>query len=116
MTVRLVLLKSGEDIITDIQEMVVDEKVVGYFLDCPHRVKLISDAPKSGNTKYRSRIQILPWMPLSKNRTIPIPSDWVVTITEPVDNLRELFVERLEKINESEDPGDAEQPDSPESD
>ena len=116
MTVRLVLLKSGEDIITDIQEMVVDEKVVGYFLDCPHRVKLISDAPKSGNTKYRSRIQILPWMPLSKNRTIPIPSDWVVTITEPVDNLRELFVERLEKINESENLGDAEQPDSPESD
>lgn len=116
MTVKLVLLKSGEDIITDIQEMVVDEKVVGYFLDCPHRIKLISDAPKSGNTKYRSRIQILPWMPLSKNRTIPIPSDWVVTITEPVDNLRELFVERLEKINESENLGDAEQPDSPESD
>jgi hypothetical protein len=116
MTVRLVLLKSGEDIITDIQEMVVDEKVVGYFLDCPHRVKLISDAPKSGNTKYRSRIQILPWMPLSKNRTIPVPSDWVVTITEPVDNLRELFVERLEKINESENLSDAEQPDSSESD
>ena len=116
MSVKLVLLRSGEDIITDIQEMVVDEKVVGYFLDCPHRIKLISDAPKSGNTKYRSRIQILPWMPLSKNRTIPIPSDWVVTITEPVDNLRELFVERLEKINESENLGDAEQPDSPESD
>ena len=109
MTVKLVLLKSGEDIVTDIQEMMVDEKVVGYFLDCPHRVKLVSDTPKSGNTKYRSRIQIIPWMPLSKNRIIPIPSDWVVTITDPVDNLRELFVERLEKINESENLSDAEQ-------
>ena len=116
MTVKLILLKSGEDIIADVEPMMVLEKVVGYFLDCPHRVKLISEAPKSGNTKYRSRIQCLPWMPLSKNRTFSVPSDWVVTITDPVDNLRELFVERLEKINESENLSDDEQPDSPESD
>ena len=32
MTIKLLLLKSGEDLIADVQEMVVKENVVGYFL------------------------------------------------------------------------------------
>ena len=42
MTVKLALLKSGEDVIADIAEMVVDEKVVGYVFDQPGAVKLIT--------------------------------------------------------------------------
>tara|TARA_A100001201_G_scaffold2342_2_gene5819 strand:- start:5450 stop:5800 length:351 start_codon:yes stop_codon:yes gene_type:complete len=109
MTVKLLVLRSGEDIVADVQEMVVNEKVVGYYLDCPHRVKLISDTPKSGNTKYRSRIQILPWMPLSKDRNIPVVADWIVSMVEPIDTLKELFEDRLEQINESQSASDAEQ-------
>ena len=33
MTVKLALLKSGENIISDIQEMVVDERVIGFFFN-----------------------------------------------------------------------------------
>ena len=44
MTVKLILLKSGEDIIADVTEMVVGEeeerRVVGYFLEKPCIVKL----------------------------------------------------------------------------
>ena len=43
MTVKLLVLRSGEDIVADVQEMVVNEKVVGYYLDCPHRAKLITE-------------------------------------------------------------------------
>ena len=33
MTVKILLLKSGEDVIADVKEMVSpDEKVIGYFL------------------------------------------------------------------------------------
>ena len=39
MTVKLILLKSGEDIIADVTEMVVGEeeerRIVGYFFDKP---------------------------------------------------------------------------------
>ena len=39
MTVKLLLLKSGEEVISDINEMAVgeedDQKVVGYFLGKP---------------------------------------------------------------------------------
>ena len=42
MTVKILLLKSGEDVIADLKEMVSpDEKVIGYFLTNPCVVKLI---------------------------------------------------------------------------
>ena len=40
MTVKLSLLKSGEDVIADIQEMILDDKVVGYFFVNPCVVKV----------------------------------------------------------------------------
>tara|TARA_B100000902_G_C26419592_1_gene486189 strand:+ start:89 stop:451 length:363 start_codon:yes stop_codon:yes gene_type:complete len=120
MTVKLLLLKSGEDLVADVSEMNVEidgqNKVVGYYLDCPHKVKLVSEAPKSGTTKYRSSIQMIAWVPLSKDRTIPIPSDWVVTMTEPLDVVVDMFTKRRDQINESEITSVAEQPDLVDSD
>jgi len=44
MTVKLALLKSGEDIIADVQEMVVgkepNQKVVGYIFNKPCSIKM----------------------------------------------------------------------------
>ena len=116
MTVRLLVLRSGEDIVADVQEMIVNEKVVGYYLDCPHRAKLVTEKSKDGTTTYRSRVQLLPWIPLSKDRTIPVVADWVVSMVEPIDTLKELFEKRLEQINESQDISDDEQPDPSDSD
>jgi hypothetical protein len=46
MTIKLVLLKSGEDIISDLTEMSVGEEenrvVIGYFLNKPCIVKMRS--------------------------------------------------------------------------
>ena len=117
MTIKLLLLRSGEDVIADINEMVVNERVVGYYLDCPHRAKLVTEqTQKEGDQSYRSRVQLIPWVPLSKDRTIPMVSDWVVSMVEPVDNLKQLFEKRLEQINESENLSDDEQSDSSDSD
>ena len=117
MTIKLLILKSSENVIADIDEMVVNDRVVGYYLDCPHRTKLITEqTKKEGDHTYRSRIQLIPWIPLSKDRTIPLVSDWVVSMVEPVDNLKKLFEQRLEKINESQNLSDDEQSDSSDSD
>ena len=44
MTIKLLLLKSGEDIIADVTEMVVGEEeertIVGYFLDKPCVIRM----------------------------------------------------------------------------
>ena len=41
-------------------------------------------------------IKLYPWMPLSKDSTIPIPLDWVVTMVDPVDRIKELYSEQLD--------------------
>ena len=45
MTIKLVLLKSGEDIIADVGEMVVGEdenaRLIGYYLNKPCVVKMV---------------------------------------------------------------------------
>ena len=41
MSVKLVLLKSGEDVIADFQEMIAgDDQVVGYLASYPYVVKI----------------------------------------------------------------------------
>lgn len=92
MTVKLALLKSGEDIIADIQEMVVKEQVVGYFLQNPCVVKLYGEQIESdGKERKPFKIQLTPWMPLSFDERIPISADWLVTMVEPISQLKTMY-------------------------
>lgn len=96
MTVKLALLKSGEDIIADVKEMVVGEteetqKVIGYFFHrpCAIRMKNPQEIIESENKSFQ--VALFPWIPISKDSTIPVPADWVVTIVEPIDKLTEMY-------------------------
>ena len=102
MTIKLLLLKSGEDIISDIKEMVVgedeDRRVVGYFLNKPCLVKmrdpsLLTEESTEEQKKAAYQVSLYPWMPLSKDHVIPVAADWVVTIVEPIVKLSEMYVE-----------------------
>jgi len=46
MTIKLMLLKSGEDIITDVSEMCVgteeNKRVIGYYMNKPCIVKMVN--------------------------------------------------------------------------
>jgi len=97
MTVKLVLLKSGEDLIADIQEMVKDDLVIGYFLTKPCIVKMrnpnVLTEEVDQNQKAAFQVSLYPWMPLSKDKTIPLTTEWVVTMVEPVEKLKEMYLE-----------------------
>ena len=95
MTVKILLLKSGEDVIADLKEMVsADEKVIGYFLNKPCVVKLI---PKDSEdeSKKETAIRMYPWMPLAKEKDIPLPTDWVVTIVTPIEKVEQMYKEDI---------------------
>lgn len=91
MTVKVLLLKSGEDIITDVEEMVVGEKVVGYFFNYPCSVKLLGNEPVKERKNSPFKLRITPWAPLSKDQKIPVVADWVVSIMEPIDDLLDMY-------------------------
>ena len=40
-------------------------------------------------------VSLFPWMPLSKDETIPIPADWLITLVEPVNKLKQMYVEDI---------------------
>ena len=92
MTVKILLLKSGEDVIADVKEMVSpDKKVIGYFLSKPCVVKLL---PKTTNgNKKETSISMYPWMPLAKEKQIPLPTDWVVTMVTPIEKVETMYKE-----------------------
>jgi len=92
MTVKILLLKSGEDVITDVKEMVSsDDKVIGYFLSKPCIIKLTPK--KSESDKRETSITMYPWMPLAKEKEIPLSTDWVVTMVTPVDKVEQMYKE-----------------------
>jgi hypothetical protein len=115
MTVKLLLLKSGEDIIADVQEMIsgedTDSRVIGYYLDKPCIVKIRDSQVLTEETeatqKSSFQVSLFPWMPLSADNKIPIPADWVVTIVEPKDKLKQMYIEDVVNYGESNDKSDA---------
>ena len=100
MTIKFIVLKSGEQLISDIKEMAVgeedDQKVVGYFLHRPCIVKMknpgVIDQEK-GKTKAGFEVTLIPWLSLTRDEVIPIPSDWLVTLVEPVPQLTKMYTE-----------------------
>jgi hypothetical protein len=127
MTIKLLLLKSGEDIISDIKEMVIgedeDRRVVGYFLNKPCLVKmrdpsLLVEESTEEQKKTAYQVSLYPWMPLSKDSVIPVAADWVVTIVEPIVKLSEMYVEDVLSRGTENDQNSStiEQPDSNNSD
>ena len=101
MTIKLALLKSGEDIINDITEMRIGDdepnsKVVGYFFDKPCVVKMRNPQSQAsdGNTKKAGfEVSLFPWMPLSSETRIPVTADWLITMVEPTAKLKEMYIE-----------------------
>ena len=126
MSIKLMLLKSGEDIIADVAEMATGEgenkKVFGYFLHKPCIVKIRDSQVLSEKTeaeqKSTFKVSLFPWMPLSSDKTIPIPSDWLVTMVEPKEKLKEMYVEDVINYGKEtdQDSGTDKQSDSDQSD
>jgi hypothetical protein len=126
MTVKILVLKSGEDVIADVQEMVSsDNKVIGYFLTKPCVVKMRNASPltieetdpKKPEKKSEFQVSMYPWMPLAREKSIPLTTDWVVTMVTPVEKIYEMYVEDvLQDGKTNQDPSTNEQSDSDQSD
>ena len=98
------MLKSGEDVISDIKEIYIEDNVVGYQIEKPYVVRLME---KNSMFLQEETVKDLgydmhftPWAPLSADKKFVIPSDWVVTIYEPHDDVKNSYVKNMENRNE----------------
>jgi hypothetical protein len=107
MSIKIAVLKSGEDVIADIQEMVFEEKVVGYFFNKPCVVKTRTHGDGEDKT---FQISLHPWIPITKTTKVPVTVDWVITIVDPIDSLENMY--KRDVLKDDQTVTTDEQPDS----
>lgn len=100
MSIKLVVVKSGEQIITRVEEMLFEDRLVGYFFNKPCLIKT-SDPIIDKKTKNTSfDIKLSPWISLGKGDRFSVPLDWVVTFVDPIENLRSMYQSDILKTKE----------------
>lgn len=102
MTVKLAILKSGENIISDIKEAYYEDKLACYIFENPCKIvingtyKILTEdeEDQDSNTNTLS-ISLHPWPSLSSDTSVQVVSDWIVTLVEPNSKLKEMYNSRV---------------------
>ena len=110
MSIQLVLLKSGEEVIADVKELRDDEdELISYVFKDPYRIKIkTAQVLVEGKNTPKHEAVFYKWMSLSKDSDIIVNKDWIVCITDPIDTIKTSYEERLNgrRINDSNKSGD----------
>ena len=105
MTVKLLLLKSGEEVICDAQELVDPEtkEAIGFKLHKPFRLDIVSD--EEGLVFNREKgysLSWFPWAPLSKDKDFFLPAGHIITAYDPLDSIRDQYLQAIKEDNYDE--------------
>ena len=101
MSIKLTILKTGETLISDMQEVVSNEQQntpQAYILNNPHLVRtkdkhFLTEEEKDSK-KYGINVLMTPWIILSTDKKILLPVDCVMTIVEPIEGVRKMFLDK----------------------
>ena len=101
MSVKLAVLKSGEQVIAEAKELVSkdEEKVRGYLFTRPHKVLtaqpiLLTEEESQDDNSLE--VTLSPWIILSADTEVVVPTDWVVTIVEPLESVVKMYQEKTD--------------------
>ena len=104
MSVKLLLLKSGEQVLADTKELrrkddvpMVD-KVYGYLLTQPHKVSANKPLVLTENVDEQRNVEITlaPWILLTEDKVMTIPKEWVITIVNPIESVVKMYQEKVD--------------------
>ena len=113
MTVKIVALKSGEYVVTEIQEAVDDNKRRQAFVFTnPFVVKIeplegselefdIEDAEARQNIRGQYKILLSRWNPFTPDTQVAVNPDWVISISDPMMSIVESYL-KMTKPEENE--------------
>ena len=104
MSVKLLLLKSGEQIIADAKELrrkevvPISDKVSGYLLTLPHKVTANKPLVLTENVDEERNVEITlsPWIILTEDKVMTIPKEWVITIVNPIESIVKMYEEKID--------------------
>jgi len=101
MSVKLTVLKTGETLISDMQELVSDKEQASphaYLLNNPHLVKIrekqFLTEDEKNDKKFGIDVLMTPWIVISSDKKIILPVDCVMTIVEPIEGVKKMFIDK----------------------
>lgn len=98
MSIKILLLKSGETLIAEAKEAVSEGKTQAYILNNPFRVSVTEPyllTEESEISENSVNVMLSPWIVFTSDKDIAVIPDWVVTIVDPVEGLREMYEEKV---------------------
>ena len=98
MAIKLAVLQDQDQVIAEIKEVVDDGKPIGYLFTNAHRIITEKQFLAESDEDRQIQITLSPWILLSADKEVLVPRHQVMTIVEPIDSLKEMY---LEKINGS---------------
>ena len=98
MSIKLALLKSGEEVIADIKEIRQEETdvLVSYLFKDPYCIKIkTTQVLVEDESRPKHELAYYKWMSLSNDSDIIVNKDWVVCITDPLDTVKNNYEEKM---------------------
>jgi hypothetical protein len=101
MSVKLVVLKSGEQLIADVKELVDEnDNIVSVVFENPYIVKfltpeLLMEGISGEREEVQHKVSFSPWLPLSIDKKIPISHNWILTIVDPIDWVKTSYETKM---------------------
>ena len=106
MSIKITVLKTGEHIISDMKELMTEgeENAQAYMLVNPHMIEIkdrqfVTEEDKKKGGDFGIDVAMIPWIVLSKDKKMIIPTDSVLTVVAPLDSVTQLY---LDKVNSFE--------------
>ena len=112
MSIKLTLLRTGEQLISDMKELSAEGKdePQAYLLENPHTVEInekqfmTEEEKKDGD--FGINVTLLPWIILSQDSQMIIPVDSVLTVVEPLESVTQLYLDKLKSFEIEEEQED----------
>ena len=102
MSIKLAILKSGEQVIADIKEYVDEnQRVISLLFGNPYIVRfltpelLVESVMGNEDDNVSHKVSFSPWIIMSEDKNMTVPLDWVVTIVEPIDWIKKSYQEKM---------------------
>lgn len=101
MAVKLALLKSGENVIADVKQLVDhNDKVMSLVFTNPYIVSLLTPEILFESTveqEYEHKVSFYPWIVLSNDKVIEVDPTWVVCVVEPNEMVKDSYQKQMNK-------------------
>ena len=101
MSIKLALLKSGDTLIAEAKEIVFEEtkEIHSYYFENPHVITtrskvMLTEEEREPSNDFELDVVLTPWIVLSKDNKMAVPKDWVVTIVDPLDQVKQMYIDK----------------------